>query len=258
MRQTSSWATGLAVALCGGFIAIERFAFAPGVAIWIAFGVAVAAVVWAIAGCRVALDRDDKALFGLSAFSALASGWTIVATRTFTSPTALWLALAGGLAMLLVSVRALALRETTAGGDIRSWIDWLTHMTLAVVGGFIVLSTYVWLPHGPTVSPRWLVFGIGIAATCIALGSLVAGGTGQLAATLLTGASAAIGIGLIVTMAVLHDSTARWTAFALGCGVVGVSLVGLAIHERGGERLTYDLELRQAAMGTGEAAAEAA
>jgi hypothetical protein len=47
------------------------------------------------------------------------AGRTIVATRTFTSPTALWLALAGGLATLLVSVRALALRQTTIDTEMR-------------------------------------------------------------------------------------------------------------------------------------------
>jgi hypothetical protein len=43
----------------------------------------------------------------------LTAAFTIIAVRDFTGQTALWLAFAGGLALLLVSLRALALHEAT-------------------------------------------------------------------------------------------------------------------------------------------------
>src|ERR1700722_15832621 len=113
MTHMRYWALTFAVAIGGAFIAIERFAFAPTNAIWIAFAVAAGAVVFSLAATLVALLRDNQAFAGLSAISALVAAWTLIATRTFTAPTALWLAFAGGAALLALSLRALALHEAT-------------------------------------------------------------------------------------------------------------------------------------------------
>lgn len=50
-----------AVAIGGAFLAAQRFAFAPTSAVWIAVGVAVAAVVLSLAAGLVALLRDSQA-----------------------------------------------------------------------------------------------------------------------------------------------------------------------------------------------------
>ena len=153
MTHMRYWAMTFAVAIGGAFMAIERFAFAPTTAVWIAFGVAVAAVVSSLAATLVALLRDNQAFSGLSAISALVAAWTVIATRAFTTPTALWLAFAGGVVLLALSLRALALHETTVervvhqldvngsgetfaairrrgieiSGTMRSWLHWLGH-----------------------------------------------------------------------------------------------------------------------------------
>ena len=49
----------------------------------------------------------------LSATTALIAGWNIVATRTLQGSTALWVVFAGGITVLLLSLRALALHEAT-------------------------------------------------------------------------------------------------------------------------------------------------
>jgi hypothetical protein len=295
MTHMRYWAMSLATAICGGFIAIERFAFAPSTAVWIAFGVAIGATVFSLAGFMLALMREDHAFSGLSAMSGLAAGWTIIAMRVFTGPTALWLAFAGGVLMLLLSLRALALHETTiervvhalepaeptrpsparsvAGAAslsgrfslarslpisdaMRSWMYWLTHTALALAGAFVVLMTFaLTVPGHHHASPRWIAFGIGIAATCLGLSALLersfardtgareGGMSGRLAAIGATSASTAVGIALIVLMAVLSGNTARWWAFGLGCAMVGVSLLASVIHELTSERVRHELEI---------------
>jgi hypothetical protein len=293
MTHTRYWASSLAVAIAGGFLAIDRFAFAPHHAVWIAFGVAIGAAVFALAATGVALARENQAFSGISALSALLAGWTIIATRTFVEPTALWLVFAGGIALVLLSVRALALHETTVervvhalelngstpairearrlpiGGEMRSWIYWLTHTGLAVVGAFLVLITFAW-SNAAQVSLRWTAFAIGIAAAALAVSSLLArllardpaargegGRAARMIAILLTGGGAAVAAGLIVTMATLHGVDARWTAFGLGAGMVGVSLLASLVHELTSERVRHELEVEHAATPAGEPTFEA-
>jgi hypothetical protein len=297
MTHMRYWAMSLATAICAAFIAIERFAFAPATAVWIAFGVAIAATIFSLAGFVVALVRENHSFSGLSGLCALAAGWTIIAARTFNTPTALWLAFAGGLALLLLSMRALALHETTtervvhqlnANGDqpaaqrpsstrpvtavpatptmraelpisraMRSWMYWQAHTGLALAGALVVLLTFaLTTPGHHHTSPRWITFGIGIAATSLALTALLeralasddtgpgeGGITGRPAALTLTAASAAIAIAMIVTMIVLSGSSARWVAFALGCALTGASLLAAAIHELTTERVRHELEI---------------
>jgi hypothetical protein len=303
MMHIRYWAMTLATAVCGAFIAVERFAFARGPAVWIAFGVAIAATVLSAAAFLVALLRENHAFSAMSGLSVLAGVWTIIAQRTFAAPTALWLAFAGGLVLVLLALRGLALHETTiervvyslapagdqtagvhspAGGRsgevpetageaaagssvrrgfaisaaMRSWMYWLTHTGLALAGAFVVLLTFaLTAPGHHHASVRWIAFGIGIAATAVALASLLErafarefaglreGLSGRLGAIALTATSMAVGVAMIVTMSVLSGSHARWVAFGLGCGIAGVSLVALIVHELTSERVRHELEI---------------
>jgi hypothetical protein len=207
MTHIRYWAMTLAVAAGGGFLAVNKFAFTPTRAVWIAFGVAIAAGVFSLAAAGVALARQNHGFSGLSAISALIAGFTIIATRAFAAPTALWLAFAGGIALLLVSLRALALHETTVervvhqlelsgtgrpvavrqsapltasslgrlrdglqiSEQMRSWVDWLTLTALGLAGGFAVLTTFAWANPPAAVEPRWVWFGIGVAGAAVTL-----------------------------------------------------------------------------------------
>lgn len=298
MTHMRYWAMSLATAICGAFIAIERFAFAPRHAVWIGFGVAIAATVCSLGGFLVALLRENHAFSAMSALSALTAAWTIIAERTFKAPTALWLAFAGGVVLLLLALRGLALHETTVervvyalapraeAGEVsagmtttvaasrrstvsaamRSWMYWLTHVGLALAGAFVVLLTFaLTVPGHHHASVRWIAFGIGIAATAIALASLLDralarefaglrdGISGRVAAIALTASSMAVGVAMIVTMAVLSGSTARWVVFGLGCGLVGMSLVAITVHEFTSERVRHELEVAAPAPETAPA-----
>jgi hypothetical protein len=290
MAHMRYWAMSLATAVCGGFIAVERFAFAPHAAVWIAFGIAIGATACSLSAFAVALSRGNHDFSTMSAICALAGGWTIMAVPIFAAPTALWLVFAGGVALLAVSLQALALHERTiervvhgleraapeaasaagpasvrrlveVSAPMRSWTYWLTHTGIAVAGAFVVLMTFALsgLP-APHASVRWLAFAVAIASLVMAAGALaqrivlregVAGieGTanGRRGALLLTAASAAVSIAMIVTMTVYAGSTARWLAFAFGCGLVGVSLLAHVGHELTTDRVRHEVEIAEPA-----------
>ncbi|HTU78560.1 MAG TPA: hypothetical protein VMF09_07355 [Solirubrobacteraceae bacterium] len=273
-----------------------RFAFDSSSTPWIVFGVAIGATVLSLVAFLVALSRSSHAFSGFSALNALVGAWTIIAMLTLNKPAAGWLAFACGLGLLVVSLRALALHETSIErivyaleGDMpgqpaegmhadassplavemlsrlhvridapmRSWLSWLTNTAIAVAGGFIVVLTFALTRPGTNhVSPRWVAFGLAIAVSCVALGSLLdrallhrngrtadwtSEGRGSLLA--LAAGNLAAGVALIVTMLVYSGDTARWIAFALGCAMVGVSLLALAVHEITTERVRHELEV---------------
>jgi hypothetical protein len=307
MTHVRYWAMSLATGVCGAFIAIDKFAFEPDSAVWIAFGVAAAAIVFSLGAFGVALLRENHAFSGLSALNVLVGTWTVIGVLVFSKPTGLWQAFAGGIVMLLVSLRALALHETTiervvhalglgaapesalasgptergrmsslapdrlsdaatslarrleVSAPMRSWMYWLTNTALALAGAFVVLMTFAMTTAGSHhTSPRWIAFGIGIAATCAAVGALIERGftreaapertdNARLAAVAMGAAAAAVSIAMIVTMVVYSGTTARWIAFALGCGLAGVSLLASAIHEFTSERVRHELELAEPA-----------
>jgi hypothetical protein len=278
MTHVRYWAMTLAAALAGAFIAISRFAFVPSNAIWIMFAVAIAAAVLSIGATTVALLRDDHSFSGTSALSVLVAGFVIIATRAVNAPSALWIAFAGGIALLLLALRALALHETTVervvhqlelngsgsssvatrrgieiSGAMRSWLYWLSHTGIALAGAFVVASTFIWRYPTAQVSPRWLAFGVGVAGASIALGSLAepvleayrnGASVERLAAIVLTAAAVAVSGALIAVMAAvtnLYDL--RWWAFGLGAGMAGVSLAASVVHELTSERVRHELEV---------------
>ena len=284
MTHMRYWALTFAVAIGGAFLAIERFAFAPSNAVWIGFGVAAAAIVLSLAAALVALLRDNQTFSGVSAVSALVAAWTVIATRAFTAPTALWLVFAGGIALLALSLRALALHETTVeqvvhqldlngsgetfasirrrgieiSGTMRSWLHWLGHTGIGLAGAFVVASTFIW-PHAtPELSPRWLAFGVAAVAGAIGLGLLLDGladvrrtnmTVARTIEALLAAATVALAGALIVLTAAHGIGNLRWWMFGLGAGLVGASLLASIVHELSTERVRHELEVGQATVG---------
>ncbi len=284
MTHMRYWAMTFAVAIGGAFLAIERFAFAPSNAVWIGFGVAVAAVALSLAAALVALLRDNQTFSGVSAMSALVAAWTVIATRAFTAPTALWLVFAGGITLLALSLRALALHETTVeqvvhqldvngsgetfagirrrgieiSGTMRSWLHWLGHTGIGLAGAFVVASTFIWPQATPELSPRWLAFGVAAVAGAIGLGLLLDGlvdvqrtnmTVARTIEVLLTTATVAVAGALIVLTAAHGIGNLRWWTFGLGAGLVGASLLASIVHELSAERVRHELEVGQTTVG---------
>jgi len=204
MTHFQYWAMSFATAVLGAFLVIDRFAFGTGLAASIALGVAIGATVCSLVAFATALLRENHTFSGLSAVSAVVAAWTVIAVVVFSAATAGWLAFAGGLALLVISLRALALHETTVervvyslqpaaesapaqpapatlaeaarrisiSPAMRSWSYWLAHTSLAVGGAFVVLMTYALAAGAHSASVRGLAFGIGVAAAPVALAAL--------------------------------------------------------------------------------------
>lgn len=111
------------------------------------------------------------------------------------------------------------------------------------------------MPLVMTLHPRWVWFGVGAAAASLALSALAGLGVAArvkrwdaaaIADALLTVASAALALGVIVLTAVHGVDDLRWWAFGLGSGMVGASLVGSTIHELSSERVRHELEVAHA------------
>lgn len=283
MTHMRYWAMTFAVAIGGAFLAIERFAFAPTTAAWIAFAVAAAAVVLSLAAALVALLRDNSTFSGVSAVTALAAAWTVIGTRVFTTPTALWLAFAGGIVLLTLSLRALALHETTVeqvvhqlevdgsgetsaairrrgieiSGTMRSWLHWLGHTGIGIAGAFVVAGTFIWPQATPNLSPRWLAFGVAVVAATIGLGLLLDGlidfrrtnMTASRTIEILLSVAAVAVSGAVIALTAANISNLRWWTFGLSAGLAGVSLVASIVHELSSERVRHELEVAQTTVG---------
>lgn len=307
IRHMRYWAATLGAAACGGFIAITPFAFHHHNAIWSAFSVAILGALLSLAAAALALRRDDFRFSGVSALGVLIAGLVIIATRDFTGSTSMWLTFAGGVALFLVELRALAMHQAAServvfslvgtngssksvtlrsgngfsgysleevrndlelSGRMRSWIHWLMHTALGIAGTFVVLTTYAWrnVNAVPGVQPRWVWMGVGIAAGIAALLVLVEHlltasdhgfSVGRILSTVVAGAAFAVSLGLIGVMA-FHHVDYRWTAFALGAAMIGVSVAGAIVHEVSTERFRHELEITKVTTAAPREAATAA
>jgi hypothetical protein len=141
-------------------------------------------------------------------------------------------------------------------GQMRSWIHWLMHTILGLAGAFVVLTTFAWQANVyamPGVQPRWVWQGVGIVTAAIALVVLAEhlltasdhGFTiGRIAMMSVAFTALVVSCGLIAVMA-FHNVDYRWTAFAIGTGMVGVSLAGAIVHELSTERFRHELEVAE-------------
>lgn len=127
MTYLRYWAMALMAATADGFLAVDHYAFATNHALWIVFGVAIAAGVCSVAGASVAFVRHNHQLSGLSALSAQIVAFTVIATRAAGVAGALtvtmalqaiveyrWTALGLGAAMVGVSLAAGLIHELTS------------------------------------------------------------------------------------------------------------------------------------------------
>ena len=128
---------------------------------------------------------------------------------------------------------------------------WVPTMLAALAGGFVAAQTQIFSLS--TVSDLSLALGIGIAA--IALGALRYAVSKGWAYVVIAALTAVLGGWLIVESQVFSDATVKWLSLAAGGGVLGLSLIGLALHERSTERVVHSLEVKPDAQRKRSAAA---
>ena len=117
---------------------------------------------------------------------------------------------------------------------------YLTNALLAVLGGFTVIASQVWVPA----TFMWLMFSAGILAIVFST-AIVLRGRG-LVQRGLDGLIAALGAWTVVASLVFSGSVVTWLGFASGAAFVALALIGLTLHELYTERVVHSIEVRGA------------
>ena len=124
--------------------------------------------------------RDNQSFSGVSALSALVAGWTVIASLVFPTPTALWLAFGGGIVLLMLSLRALALHETTIEQVVRQLdmtgpgaVEIVLTASAVAVAVAVRLALIVLTAIQGVGNLRWWTFGLGAALTGVALAASI-------------------------------------------------------------------------------------
>ena len=115
---------------------------------------------------------------------------------------------------------------------------YLTNAALALIGGFTVVASQVWIPA----TFMWLMFSAAVLA--VALSSAAAlNGRGNVQRGL-DGLIAILGAWTIVASLVFSGSVITWLGFASGAAFVALALIGLTLHELSTERVVHSIEVR--------------
>jgi hypothetical protein len=115
---------------------------------------------------------------------------------------------------------------------------YLTNAALAVIGGFTVVASQVWLPA----TFMWLLFAAAILAVTLSSAfALKRRGNVQRG---LDGLVAILGAWTIVASLVFSGSVITWLGFASGAAFVVLAFIGLTIHELHTERVVHSIEVR--------------
>jgi hypothetical protein len=117
---------------------------------------------------------------------------------------------------------------------------YLTNAGLALIGGFTVVASQVWLPA----TFMWLMFSAGILAVLLST-AIALKGRGNVQRGI-DGVVAGLGAWTIVASLVFSGSVVTWLGFAAGAAFVGLALVGLTLHELSTERVVHSIEVRAA------------
>lgn len=115
---------------------------------------------------------------------------------------------------------------------------WIPTTLTALAGGFVFAESQIF--SASTASD--LSFAVGIAITAFALAAALGSVSRGRLYTGLALLTAVIGAWITVESLVFSDALAKWLSFGSGAGVLGLSLISLAAHERSGEGVVHPLE----------------
>jgi len=122
---------------------------------------------------------------------------------------------------------------------------YLANLTMALIGGFLVVASRAFAYH----TVAWIGFGLSLAALALGLATIL---LPPLAQRVVGGAEAVLAIWTLVASRVFSAHTADWLIFASAIAFTALAVIGLTIHELTSERVVHALELR----GSGERKAE--
>ena len=111
-------------------------------------------------------------------------------------------------------------------GGVRMSTQYLSNALIALLGGFVVVTSLVLAPTSAT----WVGFGIAIAVVAVSLLVQLDLKRGM-AQRGLDAVMFATGATMIVLSLVLGGATVGWVLFGLALGFVALSMTGLTLHE---------------------------
>jgi cation transport ATPase len=117
---------------------------------------------------------------------------------------------------------------------------YLTNAALAVIGGFTVVASQVWIPA----TFMWLMFSAAVLAVTLST-AVALRGRGNVQRGL-DGLVAILGVWTIVASLVFSGTVVTWLGFASGAAFVALALIGLTLHELYTERVVHSIEVRAA------------
>jgi len=118
---------------------------------------------------------------------------------------------------------------------------YLTNALLAVIGGFTVVASQVWVPA----TFMWLMFSAGVLAVLLSSAAALSGrGNVQRG---LDGIIAILGAWTVVASLVFTGSLITWLGFASGGALVAIAFIGLTLHELYTERVVHSIDVRTSA-----------
>jgi len=118
---------------------------------------------------------------------------------------------------------------------------YLTNALLAVVGGFTVIASQVWVPA----TFMWLMFSAGVLA--IIFSSAIGLKGRGLVQRGLDGLTAILGAWTVVASLVFTGSVVTWLGFGSGAALAALAFIGLTLHELSTERVVHSIEVRAGA-----------
>lgn len=123
----------------------------------------------------------------------------------------------------------------------------ISNLLLALVGAIIVVISMA-LGAGAT---GWVAFGIALGVLAMLALVQVEHGRG-LPQRSLDGVTGVLAIWTVIASAVFTGGALTWLSFAEGCGLVGLALVGLVVHELSTERTVHSLVIEDGRTAVGE------
>jgi hypothetical protein len=115
---------------------------------------------------------------------------------------------------------------------------YLTNAALAVIGGFTIVASHVWVPA----TFMWLMFAAAAVALLLSAAAVLRSrGNAQRGLDVIVGI---LGAWTIVASLVFSGSVVTWLGFASGVAFVAIGFIGLTLHELYTERVVHSIEVR--------------
>ena len=117
-------------------------------------------------------------------------------------------------------------------------LHFISRLALLIAGTFLVVATQEAIWRGNTL--KWMFVAGGALAIVVAAADSVHDAIEQRGLDFLT---ALVGAWMIVEVLTLSRTDVKWWSFGAGAAIVGLSAIGLIVHEWSTERVVHELRV---------------